>query len=141
MQGRTRHPQLLHTGHVWWVASTLSPAPAAGGGGTRTPPQRRVPVGWGVTEQDGMEEPPLSPGAVSSSHPSASSAACSSRARIPPRNTPAASPTATRSHSPRHEASAWAWHRLLPRHCCQRGCYSHPHPEEERGQGEHSLCP
>lgn len=99
MQGRTWHPQLLHPGHVQWVPSTLSPAPAAGEGSTHTHTrQHHVPVGWGRTEQDGMEEPPLFPGATSGSHPPASPSACSSRARLPPRNTPSASPTATRSH-------------------------------------------
>lgn len=120
VQGKTQHPQLLHPGHFQWVLPAHS---------WRW--RHRIPVGWGSMEENGMAESPLSLSASSSSHHPASS----SQAWLPPENTLAASPTATRSRSPGHEASAWAWRWLLYGHRCQRGCCSHPQLKE------HSLCP
>lgn len=80
------------------------------------------------------EESLLSPGAGSGSHPCQLSSVL--LPGMAPSQNPVCLPTATRSHSPGHRASAGAWRCLLPGRHCQRGCYSHPHP---RSSGA-SLC-
>lgn len=140
MQGRTQHPQLLHRGRIRWVPSTLSPAPAAREGGTHTP-AAPCPCGLGRDRAGWDGRATVVPWHCQQLPPPCQLGSVLLLGTAPSQKHPGCLPHGHPQPSPRHEASAWAWRCLLPRHRCQRGCYSQPHPKERQVRGEHSLNP